>query len=205
MRILCTETTPGLADETAARLGAAGHEVVRCFDPDGGPSRPCVGLDRDACPLDLPGGVDVVVDVRAPDRPRPTRREAGLTCALRQHVPMVLVGAGRPNPHARWTTVALDGGGDIVAACDEAIGRRLADLGATVSIAACRVLDHVRAEDRPGAAVRTEVERSGGDLHVLVHRPPTAAALDGAIAARAHRALRDAGVDVPSISIACAD
>jgi hypothetical protein len=118
---------------------------------------------------------------------------------------MVLVGAGRPNPHARWTTVTVDGDGDVVAACEEAIGRRLADLGATVSIAACHVLDDDGAEDRPGAAVRTEVERRGRELHVLVHRPRTAAGLDGAIAVHAHRALRDAGVDVPSISIACAD
>ena len=101
--------------------------------------------------------------------------------------------------------MAVDGGGDIVAACEQAIERRLADLGATVSIAVCRVLDDDGAEDRPGAAVRTEIERRDGELHVLVHRPPAAAGLDGAIAVHAHRALRDAGVDVRSISISCTD
>ena len=200
MRILCTETTPGIADATAARLGAAGHEVVRCFDPDGGPSRPCVGLDRDACPLDLPGGVDVVVDVRSEEEPHPVVHEQGTTCAIRRHVPLVVHGAGWPNPFARWTTVAVSDG-DVVDACEDAVRRQLNDLAATAAIVARRVLDD--GVQGAGGDVSASVDRRGRDLRVVVHRPDTAMASDGAIAVRIHQALRAAGVDQESISISC--
>ena len=200
MRILCTETTPGLADETAARLGAAGHEVVRCFDPDSGPSRPCVGLDRDACPLDLPGGVDVVVDVRSQDEPHPVVHEQGTTCAIRRHVPLVVHGTGWPNPFARWTTVAVSDG-DVVDACADAVRRHLNDLAATAAIAARRVVDD--GVQGTGGDVRATVDRRGRELRVVVHRPAAAAASDGTIAVRIHQALRAAGVDHESLSISC--
>ena len=200
MRILCTETTPGLADATAARLAAAGHEVLRCFDPGAGPSRPCVGLDRDACPLDLPGGVDVTVDVRSADEPHPVVHEQGTTCAVRRHVPLVVHGAGWPNPFARWTTVAVSDG-DVVDACEDAVRRHLGDLAATAAIVARRVVDD--GVHGAGGEVRATVDRRGRDLRVVVHRPVTAAASDGAIAVHVHRALRAAAVDEASISISC--
>ncbi|HKH05962.1 MAG TPA: hypothetical protein VKA65_12410 [Acidimicrobiales bacterium] len=200
MRILCIETTPGLADATAARLGAAGHEVVRCFDRDAGPSRPCVGLDRDACPLDLPGGVDVAVDVRSEDEPHPVVHEQGTTCAVRRHVPLVVHGAGWPNPFARWTTVAVSDG-DVVDACEDAVRRHLNDLAATAAIVTRRVVDD--GLQGAGGDVRAAVDRRGRDLRVVVHRPAAASTSDGAIAARIHQAFRAAGVDDESISISC--
>jgi hypothetical protein len=201
MRILCIETHTGLADGAAERLRHAGHEVAHCFDPEGGPSAPCVGLDRDACPLDAPGGVDVVLDVRRAGSLRPTHTEAGATCALRRRRPLVVDGQSWPNPWARWTTVVVPPDGDVVEACDEAVRRRAADLGATVAIAARRALDGGIA--RTGAEVRTTVERRDGDLRVVIHRPADAAAADGEIAVRAQDALRKAGIRERSISISC--
>jgi hypothetical protein len=200
MRILCTETDTGLADAAAERLQAAGHEVTRCFDPAAGPSVPCVGLDRDACPLDGPGGVDVVLDVRSPGRPRPVAREAGVTCALRRHVPLAMAGPAWPNPFARWVSAAVHGDLDAVEACRRAAERRLVELGDAVSIAACKVLGP---EHHPGVDVHTDVGRLGGELQVTIHRPPSDAALDGAVAVHAHGALRAAGADATSISLSC--
>jgi hypothetical protein len=201
MRILCTETEPGVGDAVVDRLQEGGHEVVGCFDGHVGPSRPCVGLDHDACPLDREGAVDVAIAVRAPGSPLPTPTETGVTCALRRHLPLVVVGDARPNPFARWTTVSTAGRPDldVASACGEAVRRKLGDLGATAAIAACRVLEG----DRPGAEVTAEASRTGSELRVVVHRPAAEAALDGAVAIRVHRALRDAGEDARSISIRC--
>jgi hypothetical protein len=201
MRILCTETEPGLASDAAERLEAAGHEVCRCFDPGDGPSAPCAGLDRDACPLDDPRGVDVVLDVRSPGRPAPVPTEAGVRCALRQHVPLAMAGPAWPNPFARWVAASVHDV-DAVAACERAAGHRLAELADAVSIAACKALGQGR---RAGVEVRTDVRRTGPELRVTIHRPAQDAALDGAVAVHAHRALRDEGVEARAISVGCTD
>jgi hypothetical protein len=51
--------------------------------------------------------------------------------------------------------------------------------------------------------VTAEATRTGSELRVVVHRPAAEAALDGAVAIRVHRALRDVGEDARSISIRC--
>lgn len=204
MRILCTETDPGLAGAAVDRLRAAGHEVVTCFDPALGAWGPCVGLDRGTCPLDEPGGVDVLLDVRAPGRPRPAPGEAGVTCALRRGVPLATAGPAWPNPFARWVTATAHGDVDVdvVEACARAADHHLVELGDMVSIAACQVLGAGR---RPGVEVHTDVRQDGGELHVTVHRPPQDAALDASVAVHAHGALRAAGVAAVAISLGCAD
>jgi hypothetical protein len=202
MRILCTETDPGLADGAVERLQAAGHDVVRCFDPILGAAGPCVGLDLGDCPLDRPGGVDVVLDVRAPGRPRPVAAEAGVTCALRQRIPLAMAGPAWPNPYARWVVAATGDEVDAVAACEKAVEHGLGDLGDAVAIAACRLLGEGR---HPGVDVRAEVVRHARELQVTVHRPPQDASMDGALAVHAFGALREAGVQAPAISVSCTD
>lgn len=202
MRILCLEARWTDGDRVAEQLRAGGHDVVRCYDEGAGPSSPCVGLDRPgSCPLDVDGGVDVAVDVRPRGEPHPTPREAGVTCALRQGVPLVVAGADDPGPFSRWG-VAVPAGGDLTAACHEARRRGLDDLGRTIAIATCQAIGgHYRA----GADVRADVSRRGHELVVTVHRPAAAHALDGAIATHAHRAARDAHVPTRAISVSCVD
>jgi hypothetical protein len=200
MRILCVETIPGAATSAADRLRAAGHEVVRCYEGADGAAGPCVGLDCGDCPLDRPGGVDAVLDARTAGHPRPTPDEAGVTCALRQHVPLVVEGPAWPDPFARWAAARIDLGDDPVRACEDAIAHHCADLGAMVSIAVCRALDRW---EHPGVEITTDVRRDDRELRVTVHRPATDADADGSIATHALAALRTAGVTTPSISISC--
>jgi hypothetical protein len=201
MRILCVETDPRAADLAADQLRAAGHEVASCRTAPGSPAFPCAGLTRrGACPVEDARGVDVVLDVRRRPMPRPTPDEAGVTCALRRGVPLVVAGNVGLNPFEPWTTAVAPGASNVVAACEDAYDRALAALAGTVTATIAEVLaEHGHAD--PG--VRTEARRVGRDLAVVVHRGDAAGDLDGVLAVRAHRALRDAGVATPSISISC--
>jgi hypothetical protein len=202
MRVLCVETEPGVAGVVVEQLRAAGHEVVRCFDDVAGSARPCAGLDRPgSCPLETGAGVDVVLDVRGADHPLPTSGETGVTCALRQQVPLAVAGRTRPNPFGRWTAAVVDAD-DVPAGCEAARRHGLETLGAEVSIAVCRQLDGFYV---PGVDVTTDVRRRGRDLDVVIHRPATERSRDGAIVVRAHAALRDSGVNVRTTSISCTE
>jgi hypothetical protein len=202
MRILCLEARWSDGDTVTEQLRADGHDVVRCHDEAAGPSAPCVGLDRPgSCPLDIDGGVDVAVAVRPDGEPHPTPREAGVTCALRQGIPLVVTGGADPGPFARWG-VTVPAGGDVTAACHEAQRRTLDELGRTIAIATCQA---VGGPYRAGADIRADVARRGQELVVTVYRPVGARALDGAIATHAHRAARDGQVPARSISVTCVD
>ena len=90
MRTLLIESSPGVGAEAAAALADAGHPVLRCHE-QGQPTFPCGDLaEPGSCPLHGPGAVDVVLSVRHPDDPEPTAAEAGVTCALRAGVPVVV-------------------------------------------------------------------------------------------------------------------
>ena len=194
------ENEPGAARPAEDRLRADGHEVARCFAGD---RATCVGLDRPgACPLDDPDGVDVVLAVRAPGHQSPTAREVGVTCALRRRIPLAVAGPVRPNPFARWTGAVADDTDHVAAACATAERRALAALGDEVTAALCRGLGP---GCRPGVDLHTDVRRQADGLAVTVRRPASAADRDGELVVRAHRALRDAGVVAPRLSIACAD
>lgn len=94
MRVLLTESAPGAADETEKRLREAGYDISFCHpdhrtDEDG-----CVVLRGIGhCPLRTDADISLVVDARAADAPAvPTAREFGTSCALRNHVPLVVTG-----------------------------------------------------------------------------------------------------------------
>jgi hypothetical protein len=202
MRVLCVETEPGLASDAVEQLQAAGHEVVRCFDEIVGPARPCAGLEcPGSCPLETGPGVDVVLDVRGGDQALPAGGEVGVTCALREQVPLAVAGRIHPNPFARWTDAVVDAGA-VVAGCEAARQRSLDDLGARVSIWVCQLLDGYNV---PGIDVTTDVQRRGRDLQIVIHRPATERSRDVAIAVNVHRRLRNGGVPASTISISCTD
>lgn len=106
--VLITGTEGWAIDQVEGALRRAGDVVLECHEQDG-PTFPCVGLAGGTCPLDQ--GVEVVLAVRARPLPQPTRREAVITCALREGVPLVVAGATVLNPfgdHAAEVVEGLD-------------------------------------------------------------------------------------------------
>ncbi len=181
MRTLLIEPTPAGAASLAADLRAAGHDVVRCHPADG-PAFPCSGLTQEGCPLEA-GPVDVAIAVRDEATPVPNADEAGITCAARTGLPIVVVGPDGPNPFAPWAEACHDPA-DLAEACDRAVDsvaqRRAGPLGDE----ARRV---IALEDVDAGAVHVIVRREGDTAHVRVltdHVLPTS--LAGTVATRLH-------------------
>ena len=68
-----------------------------------GGSFPCDGLRDAGCPLDR-GDVALAIDVRQHPWPQPTAREAGVRCALRAGIPVVVTGRTLRHPFEGWVT-----------------------------------------------------------------------------------------------------
>jgi hypothetical protein len=157
MRILMTESDPRAGSEVDEVLSAAGHEVVRCTDSSGAPF-PCRGVAGGTCPLDE--GVAVAVSAPGTIPPEPVAGEIGLICALRRHVPFLVV-----SPDHAEGTDARPG----------YVGR--ADLVAEVERVATAPLplhtEVVRAEARRilGDGADATVVRDGTGLNVTIDVP----------------------------------
>lgn len=163
-RVLLVTSDDEPATLVEAALEKAGHEIRRCF-ANRWPSFPCVGLTADGtCPLD-DRTIDVVVDVRQHPWPRPTPRESGVLCALRDNIPLVVAGRTAFHPYDGWTQVSLDGIEGIAEACEEAIERSLAAHRDAAVAAVEAVLVSHELESRSVVAC---VHRSQGDLHVRI-------------------------------------
>jgi hypothetical protein len=122
--VLVTEDEPGTAVDVAAELSAAGHEVVRCVESHD-PAFPCVGLrDLAECPLrnDV---VDVTLAVRHMPSAAPSRREDGVLCSIRHHVPVVVAGNTLFDPFETWEGHAVVVHEDVVDACVRAASEPL--------------------------------------------------------------------------------
>ncbi len=116
MRILLLESSPGVGTAVEADLTGTGHEVLRC-QPPGQVAFPCVGLhDQAACPLHGNEHADVVLDVRSARDVDPTAYEAGVTCALRAGIPVVVDRGLIADPFEGWTLPVRAGG--PAAACE---------------------------------------------------------------------------------------
>ena len=116
--------------EIEAALAAGGFEIVRCVEPSA-PAFPCVGVQGKSCPLDRPGGVDLVVDARAHPWPYPTTREVGVLCALRTGVPVAVVTRAARHPFAEVASTVLpdaDLGSELEAAIADALEPTLLEM-----------------------------------------------------------------------------
>ena len=103
--------TPTVANELRAR----GHELLRCFDQEGSPF-PCVGVTApESCPL-AAGDVAVACVVREFGVFDPTPFEGGVTCALRNRIPVVVEGANM----TPFVGYAIDARGDLVSTVEDA-------------------------------------------------------------------------------------
>jgi hypothetical protein len=116
-------------DAAAAVLEAAGHEVVRCGPPDTH-GLACDGIGGH-CPLDATVDVAVVVH----DRPTTELAlgEAGVICALRDGVPLVLAGHAGPSPFAERASAVAWTIDQIPGACEAAVGVAGRRAGATIT------------------------------------------------------------------------
>ena len=109
MKVMLIESVPSGDPSVADELRSRGHDVVRCYDGDDQPF-PCVGLTApDRCPL-ASGDVAAACVVREFGLFDPTPFEAGVTCALRSRVPVV-IDDPTMSPFADY---AVDARGDLV-------------------------------------------------------------------------------------------
>ena len=126
LRILVMDSHgEGGARDAGEALGQAGHETLACYGSRP-PSFPCNALRSVGCPVDH-NDVDVAVVVREHPFPKPTRLEAGVICALRQGIPLVVVGRTALSPYDRWASRTVDGYDDLVSACEEVAATRSGD------------------------------------------------------------------------------
>ncbi len=107
--------------DAAGQLREAGRTVHRCSDSAEAPF-PCNALiPGRGCPLDL-HHVDVVLNIRSRPESQPSISEMGATCGLRDGLPLVVGGLSDMSSFAPWAE-KVPPTGDIVATCDEAVGK----------------------------------------------------------------------------------
>jgi hypothetical protein len=152
MRILLVhDSVPG--GEVASALLRAGHTIERCGGSAGTGSA-CRAVDG-TCPLD--GRIDVAVVRHDDDGERFPLAEAGVVCAVRDHVPVVLVGDAAAPAYGGHVSTVATGPADVDAACRRAADgrdRRLSRLvGGTVEVRGDRVLAHLPAGTPAAGAV----------------------------------------------------
>jgi hypothetical protein len=120
MRVLLTESAPGAADEPEKRLREAGYDISFCHPDRRADIDGCVVLRGIGhCPLRTDADLGLVVDARSADAPsRPTAREFGACCALRNHVPLVVIGPADTERFPWSEASATCGVEELVGVCE---------------------------------------------------------------------------------------
>jgi hypothetical protein len=158
MKVLLIESVPSGDPSVASDLRARGHEVVRCYEGDAQPF-PCVGLvTPERCPL-ANGEVAVACVVREFGVFDPTPFEAGVTCALRSRVPVV-VEDPTMSPFGEY---AVDARGDLVGTAERVASE---SLDGHVEV--------LRAFFGSEPLMDVDVRRRDGDLRVTLTLPKNA-------------------------------
>lgn len=163
-----------LGDDTlyAKALTDAGHEVVRC-GPAGQPAFPCDGT-LGTCPLDATVEVAVVVH----DRPTTDIGvgEAGVVCALRDRVPLVVGGNHTHSAFGEAVDAVAVSPADVGPACERAVAARMARAGRAVTTATGVEVTVTKHRDEVRVALPTDTsERIAVLAHQAVRREfPTA-------------------------------
>jgi hypothetical protein len=183
-RALLVSSDDDPLDAAERALLDAAFDVHRCHAP-GSPSPLCTGIVTGECPLDVAGGIDVLVDVRQHPWPLPTRHEIGVTCALRAGVPVVVVGRA-PHPFSDRAAATVDGIEGLGRVCEDAMSDALDAGRAAVQEAVGAVLELHGHADAPMSA---RLERKGEALRVRI-AVDVARAVGSRAAARAAVAAR---------------
>ena len=151
-----------LDGDVAEALERAGHTITRCGTS---PSRPfpCQGLEG-RCPLD--GSVDVAVVVHSGPPGMFHVGEAGVVCALRDGVPLVVAGDAGDCAYREQVSAVAASADDVDDACRRAVDARARRLGRLIG---------------------GRVEVQGREVHAVLP-----AGAESADTVRAHRVLADA-------------
>ncbi len=150
-------------DGPARVLRDAGYDVVRCA-PAGHHGFPCDGATG-RCPLDATVDVAVVVHDRPSNDIAPS--EAGVVCALRDGVPLVVAGNHAHSPFAGAAAAEAASIDDIPAAC----ARATSTAAARASVVVSRFAGTDATVERHGAAVRVTIGPDAAERHaVLAHQ-----------------------------------
>jgi hypothetical protein len=169
MRVLLTESTAGAADESEERLREAGYDISFCHPDHRADEDGCVVLRGVGhCPLQTDPDIGLVVDVRAPDAPElSTAREFGACCALRNHVPLVVIGPA-PADRFPWSEAAVRCTSEEVAGVCERLTQ-------PVDEAMCRDAERVAGDALRASGYAGHVEatiaRAAGSTAVFLKMP----------------------------------
>jgi hypothetical protein len=204
MRVLVIEHREREAEAAVEALSAAGHRVSFCHEP-GTEVMDCNGMPGKAgCPLDH-GGIDVTVvgrstPVTTSDGAEPSAREAGIGCAKRHRVPVVIAGTiGEAIPPTWATDIVAVGDPYLVERIDAAARKGRVPLVEAAEGAARAVLERSGLGSVPLAG---RVARDDRRLHVTVD---VAAELDDrlreTIGVRVAGAVRAIETSSPSIDV----
>ena len=127
MRALLVESEPGIGRSVSDHLIAAGVDVRRCR-PDGAVDYACEGMPTGhGCPLDE-AGTDAAVAVRSPAGGPLTHLEAGVGCALRLGVPVMVVGGTEGAAYLPWVSGEASGPRDLIPILEATAARGRAQL-----------------------------------------------------------------------------
>ena len=200
LNVLVIESEQQTADEARHELRAAGHNVLSCHEA-GVPAFPCNALvEGRECPLSSEV-VDVALVVRARPRSQPAPREDGVTCVLRQHVPLVVAGSALLNPFDEYATEVVERGAPVVAAVERAAAEPLPAHTKRAAMALREVLDRRSITAAPLVAVY----RRNGALLIEVTLGPDDS-LDNHIksmaAVRMTAAVREIDTDARGVDVA---
>lgn len=144
--------------EAAVPLRRRGHEVVACHEAGSSEGRwPCVAVES-SCPLDEP--VDAAV-VLSQDEHRP---EEGVSCAVRQRVPLV-VGGPAPVNLLPYADAVID---DIDDSLADVVETAVATPHPLLSTAATEAVAGVAERSGMAGDVHADVFRRGRDIDVVV-------------------------------------
>lgn len=167
MRVLLTESRPGVADEAEQRLRRAGYDISFCRPDHRADDDGCVVLrGTGRCPLRTDHDIRLVIDARSPDAPAlPTEREFGACCALRHHVPLVVTGPVDADRFPWADAAAVCAADELVGTCER--------LTQPVDEALCRDADRAAREALLANGYHPDIDvtvaRAAGSTAVFVH------------------------------------
>jgi hypothetical protein len=206
MRVLVIESQDRDAETAVEALVDAGHHVSFCHEPGAG-ALDCNGMPgRAGCPLDH-GAVDVAVLGRSGPvgsgwgpSAEPTAREAGVGCARRHRVPVVITSTVASHTPPSWAADVVDPADpDLVSRVATAAEQGRVPLVEATEAATRAVLDGAGLASAPAVA---RVEREERRLRIEVD---VAAELDHrlreAIGVRVVGAIRTLDWATPSIDV----
>jgi len=202
MEILMTQLRDDRARSVAVSLMERGHEVSTCAEGHDDSTFACAALRGDACPIDA-RPVDIAVHVPFDGNAEPGIEDEGVLCALRQHIPLVLVAEG-PVPvlpdgdgFAPWAAAICE-----PSALEATLVQVLAEPLELHSVAATEAANDVLGTHGVPGDVVGSVRRVNGGLHVdLVVDKAVPQPVMEAAAVRAHDAVRLVDNDNRSVDV----